>query len=402
MKDDRFTNIEKDILRSVGRVLSSAEMAELKNTIFSTLEHVDHFTAQTARKVEEKFEKAAGKSSFRTQYGNSSRPYTNQNPPETYNHNYPITYRNYPIKGSTSAALWLAFSILGIVFSALAIPSTLFFSLFAGRGYGLLAVPAVCLSASIFSTVLAGKNISRINRYKKYLKALGGHPMYSCKELATNTQLSLDTVSKDMPKLLKAVSFPFAKMDDEKTCLILDKDTYQQYLDLKENRARLEAEEAEKQARLAQDPNAAAVEEMKQNGNAYLRQIRKANDNLPEEAISNKLDALETICDKIFRYVEQNPVKLPQIRKMMCYYLPMTLKLVETYEQLDRHPSSSSVEDSKSEIHSALDNILLAFQNLFERLLENDLMNLSADISVLETMLAQEGLTGPNNNINLK
>ncbi len=409
MRDDRFTNIEKDILRSVGRVLSSTDMTELKNTIFAAMDQVDQITTKTARKVEEKVEKAAEKVEFRAQnvsYRNSNsygRRYTNQNnTAPVYNSNLPSTYRNYPIKGSTAAGLWLAFSIVGIVFSALAIPSTAFFSLITGGSFASMLIPFACLAVSIVSTVFAGKNLSRIGRYKKYLKALGAHPMYSCKELAESTQLSIERVSKDMPKLLKAVSFPFAKMDDEKTCLILDKDTYQQYLDLKENRRRLEAEEAEKKARLAQDPNAAAVEEMKQQGSEYLRQIRKANDNLAEEAISNKLESLERICEKIFSYVERHPSKLPQIRKMMCYYLPMTLKLVETYEQLDKHPSSPSVEDSKAEIHSALDNILLAFQNLFERLLENDLMNLSADISVLETMLAQEGLTGPNNNINLK
>jgi len=406
MRDERFINIEKDILRSVGRVLSSTDMTELKNTIFAAMDQVDTFTTNTARKVEqaaEKMEYRAQRSYQHSGYEHYSNK-TSYTPPKTesYHHNYPPTYRNYPVKGSTGAGLWLSFSIVGIVLSALAIPTTAIFSIISGGGFSSMLVPTACLAASILSTVFAGKNISRIGRYKKYLKTLGGHPMYSCKELAENTKLPLNTVSKDMPKLLKAVSFPFAKMDDEKTCLILDKDTYQQYLDLKENRRRIEAEEAEKKARLANDPNAAAVEEMKQQGSEYLRQIRKANDNLPEEAISNKLDSLESICGKIFIYVEKNPNKLPQIRKMMCYYLPMTLKLVETYEQLDKHPSSQSVEESKAEIHSALDNILLAFQNLFERLLENDLMNLSADISVLETMLAQEGLTGPNNNINLK
>lgn len=142
---------------------------------------------------------------------------------------------------------------------------------------------------------------------------------------------------------------------------------------------------------------------MKKNGMAYLQKIRLSNDALPEQNISEKLDRLENTCRKIFHYVELHPNKLPQIRKLMSYYLPMTLKLVETYEQLEKHQmTTASVEESKAEIHSALDNINLAFENLFDRLLENDRMDLSADISVLETMLAQEGLTNHTNNINSK
>ena len=84
----------------------------------------------------------------------------------------------------------------------------------------------------------------------------------------------------------------------------------------------------------------------------------------------------------------------------MCYYLPTTLKLVEAYEQLERHQiSTASIEESKKEIHSTIDNINIAFENLFDKLLQNDLMDISADISVLETMLAQEGLTN-NSKIN--
>ena len=407
MKDDRFTNLEQDIIRSVGRILSSNEMKDLKKTIHSAMEQVDEVTTRTARKVEE-----VSRQAQRNYYRPAPPKYT---PPQQTayrapqsahqsktNSASPAIYRNLPVKGATSSALWLAGSIGGIVLGTAMLSIGTILNLIIGAGSALagFAISASVIAASTISTVFAGKSLGRIGRFKKYLKSLGSHSMYTIKEIAEKSGISMDKVQNDLPKFLKSVSLPFAQLDDQQTCLILDQDTYQQYLTLKENHKKREEEEAARKARLASDPNAAAVEQMKTAGMEYLHKIRLVNDALPEQNISEKLDKLEGTCRKIFQYVEQHPNKLPQIRKLMNYYLPMTLKLVETYEQLENHRmSTAAIEESKAEIHSALDNINLAFENLFDKLLENDLMDLSADISVLETMLAQEGLTGNSNQL---
>ena len=417
MRDDRFTNLEKDIIRTVGRVLSSQDLSDLKDTIYGAMEQVEKVTQKTAQKVQDTCDELrkenqnntqnsyAQKASTYRNYNTSARRYSNQ-PQQSYSHQYPTIYRNLKIKGTTGTGLWLAFSICGIVIGACAALFTGVFSLLgmSAEFFAATTIPSLVFTgASIVSTVFAGKKLNKLGRYKKYLQAIGNQPMYTVKEIAAQSGCNEDRVYTDLPKFLSSVSFPFAKLDDEKTCLILEKETYQQYLDLKENRRKLEAEEAKRKARLAADPNAAAVEEMKKNGLEYLHKIRLVNDALPEQRISEKLDRLESICRKIFDYVEKHPNKLPQIRKLMSYYLPMTLKLVETYEQLEAHRvQSASIEESKEEIHSALDKINLAFENLFDRLLENERMDLSADISVLETMLAQEGLTNHTNNITPK
>ena len=406
MKDDRFTNLEKDIIRTVGRVLSSQEISDLKHSIYSAMDQVEKATRKTAEKLQDLGEEKPKKQTYQ-QYQpyqqttssaySSGRRYTNQ-PQQSYSHKYPTPYRNLKIHGQARSGLWLALSICGIAFGVCTATLGTVASLIidAAMTVGSLVSGGIITALSTVSTVFAGKSLSKFSRYKKYLKALDNQPMYTVKEIAEKSSYSEEQVSKDLPKFISSVSFPFAKLDDQKTCLILEKETYQQYLDLKENHRRMEEEEAERQARLAADPNAAAVAEMKKNGIEYLHQIRMVNDALPEEAISNKLDQLEMICRKIFDYVEKHPNKLPQIRKLMSYYLPMTLKLVEAYEQLEAHRvQSASIEESKAEIHSALDKIILAFENLFDRLLENERMDLSADISVLETMLAQEGLTDP-------
>ena len=91
--------------------------------------------------------------------------------------------------------------------------------------------------------------------------------------------------------------------------------------------------------------------------------------------------------------MEAHPEKLSDIRKFISYYLPTTLKLLEAYRELDRKQiETSEAVSTKAEIRRALDNIILAFENLYADLMKEDLMDLSADISVLETMLSREGL----------
>ncbi|MGN1237109.1 MAG: 5-bromo-4-chloroindolyl phosphate hydrolysis family protein, partial [Bacteroidaceae bacterium] len=90
---------------------------------------------------------------------------------------------------------------------------------------------------------------------------------------------------------------------------------------------------------------------------------------LPEPVISEKLDRLEEIAGKIFSYVKQHPKKLPDIRKFMCYYMPITLKLVTAYQEFEQ---SEEMEATRAEIRDTLDTINQAFSNLLQNLYQHD------------------------------
>ena len=79
----------------------------------------------------------------------------------------------------------------------------------------------------------------------------------------------------------------------------------------------------------------------------------------------------------------------------MNYYLPTTRKLVDAYRELDQETIiSENMAKTKKEIEDTLDTINEAFENLLDSFFEERAMDISSDISVLQTMLAQEGLTG--------
>ncbi len=132
-------------------------------------------------------------------------------------------------------------------------------------------------------------------------------------------------------------------------------------------------------------------------GRQYVQKIKNANIEIPGEEISLKLDRLEEVTGKIFDYVEAHPEKFPEIKKFTEYFLPTTLKLLDAYREFDYQPiRGENISSAKKEIEDTMDTINLAFENLLDDLFQDAAMDVSTDISVLETMLAQEGLAKKN------
>ena len=77
----------------------------------------------------------------------------------------------------------------------------------------------------------------------------------------------------------------------------------------------------------------------------------------------------------------------------MEYYLPTTVKLLEAYEEMDAQPvGGTNIQTAKKEIEDTLDTLNVAFEKLLDELFQDTAWDISTDISVLHTMLAQEGL----------
>jgi 5-bromo-4-chloroindolyl phosphate hydrolysis protein len=136
------------------------------------------------------------------------------------------------------------------------------------------------------------------------------------------------------------------------------------------------------------------VQQVLDKGNAFIAEIRRCNDAIPGEEISAKIDRMEAIIRRIFHRAETNPEIVPDLKKMMDYYLPMTVKLLNAYADMDAQPvQGENILNSKAEIEGTLDTLNLAFEKLLDSLFADTALDVSSDISVLQTMLAQEGLT---------
>ncbi len=136
-------------------------------------------------------------------------------------------------------------------------------------------------------------------------------------------------------------------------------------------------------------------EEEKDQYEKLLDELRAVNDAIPDEEMSDKIDRLEAVSAKIFEQAKTDPDKLPRMRKFMDYYLPTSLKLLQTYAELDAQGvEGANISESKRRIEETMDTLVHAFETQLDQLFQEDALDVSADIDVMENMLRADGLTG--------
>ena len=129
-------------------------------------------------------------------------------------------------------------------------------------------------------------------------------------------------------------------------------------------------------------------------GQDYINQLHKLNDLIPGEVISAKLDRMESLLKEIFKRLEEDPTQMSQMYKVMNYYLPTTIKLLQSYAEFDDISApGEEVVNAKAEIEKTVDIINEAFTELLNKLFQATILDVTTDAQVLQTMLAKEGLT---------
>ena len=129
-------------------------------------------------------------------------------------------------------------------------------------------------------------------------------------------------------------------------------------------------------------------------GNQSIAKIRKLNDEIPDERMSAQIDLIERLTAQIFDCVREHPEKLGQIRQFLNYYLPTTIKLMEQYVTLQNQQlKTRNIEDGMQKIEALLDKVIVAFRRQLDALFASDVVDITADIRVMEQMMASEGLT---------
>ena len=241
------------------------------------------------------------------------------------------------------------------------------------------------------------RTLGMVGRFNTYKRILGQKTYCALDKLARSVGKSAVFVRKELNRMIDDGLFLEGHMDQEGRNLITSDETYRNF-----ERSRLaleqrQKEEAKAQAKpepktpeTARDPQ---VQEVLDRGNEFLRQIRKCNDAIPGEEISEKISRIELIVRRIFQRAQVHPEIIPDLKKLMDYYLPMTVKLLSAYADMDAQPvQGETIQASKREIEDTLDTLNLAFEKLLDSVFQDTAMDVSSDISVLQTLLAQEGL----------
>ncbi len=324
-----------------------------------------------------------------------------------------VTNFNVPV-GRISGILFTIFGNIGIGVLGIAVLVLSIIGEFTGGSvFGMIVLGLLpLLVGSVFLAARGGRIRRRVKRFNQYLALFRNRNYCLIKELSSHIGLSEKYVVKDLRKMITIGMFPEGHIDEQKTCFMLNHECYDQYLKLQDNMRAKHLEEQEIQKKQdSQKKEEAGQKKVNTVGNEfknsidegklYIKQIKEANDAIAGEEISQKLYRLEMVTSKIFQYVELHPEQLSEIQKFMEYYLPTTLKLLNAYKEFDyQSVQGENISTAKKEIEITLDTINLAFENLLDSLFEDAAMDISTDISVLQTMLAQEGLTEKDFNSN--
>ena len=257
---------------------------------------------------------------------------------------------------------------------------------------------AALLGGGVWLLTSGIRSVMRVGRFEKYLKALGSKTHCELNQLARMVGKSPKFVRKELKGMIDDGMFLEGHLDEEETSLITSDDSYVHYLEVKQKQAaqrQQEAVETKKQQDDAEEQKRdARVQEVLDRGNAFIRDIRACNDAIPGQEISDKISRMETLVRKIFDRVGEHPEVVPELKKLMDYYLPMTVKLLKAYADMDAQPvQGENIQNSKREIEATLDTLNTAFEKLLDSIFKTTALDVSSDISVLNTLLAQEGLT---------
>lgn len=225
---------------------------------------------------------------------------------------------------------------------------------------------------------LFGSHIVRTNRRmrKKIDNIVGDSKYMYISDIAAAIPCSYEKCCKHLENCIdEGVFGPEAYLDMRRRCLVV------------------EGKAPDPQPTPAPAPAAPAPQ--KDQYQKILDELRSVNDAIPDEEMSDKISRLEAVSAKIFEQAKSDPDKLPRMRKFLDYYLPTSLKLLQTYAELEAQGvEGENITESKRRIEQTMDTLVHAFETQLDQLFQEDALDVSADIDVMENMLRADGLAG--------
>ena len=124
-----------------------------------------------------------------------------------------------------------------------------------------------------------------------------------------------------------------------------------------------------------------------------LRKIRQNNLRIQNAQMSAQIERIELLTKKIFQCVEDRPEKEKELRSFMSYYLPQTLKILDTYARMEEQGvNGENIVTAKRQIEALMDKLVESYEKQLDRLFAGDVLDITSDIAVVKAMLARDGL----------
>ena len=236
-----------------------------------------------------------------------------------------------------------------------------------------ISFPLGLLGAGLVLLVCGTQRNKKAKRFRKYLALIGKRESISIGSLAQAMPVSYHTACDDIQEMLDEGYIPTGYLDMASGRLILSDEGLQ--------------EEPEKEKEEQPAPP--------EDDDAILQEIRQVNDAIEDPEMSEKIDRIGEITGKILDYQRKNPNKDSQLRSFLNYYLPTTLKILKAYAQMEAQGiEGQNISAAKERIEGMMDKVVEGFEKQLDKLFQDDAMDITTDVEVLERMLDKDGLSG--------
>ena len=132
-------------------------------------------------------------------------------------------------------------------------------------------------------------------------------------------------------------------------------------------------------------------------GRKYLEQLDALRGNIEDPVMKEKLFSIDSTVESIISAIKADPKKAPRVRRLMGYYLPTLIKFAGYFSELeDKKGAGQNVDTTLTRIRDNTGLLDEALKKQLDLLYESDALDISADIAVMENMLAREGLGKPD------
>ena len=236
-----------------------------------------------------------------------------------------------------------------------------------------ISFPLGLLGAGLVLLVCGTQRNKKAKRFRKYLALIGKRESISIGSLAQAMPVSYHTACNDIQEMLDEGYIPTGYLDMASGRLILSDEGLQ--------------DEPEKEKEEQPAPP--------EDDDAILQEIRQVNDAIEDPEMSEKIDRIGEITGKILDYQRKNPNKDSQLRSFLNYYLPTTLKILKAYAQMEAQGiEGQNISAAKERIEGMMDKVVEGFEKQLDKLFQDDAMDITTDVEVLERMLDKDGLSG--------
>ena len=248
-------------------------------------------------------------------------------------------------------------------------------------------IPALVISFYVNYKVKKDKN--QIIRFRKYNREIGNNTVIPTADLAAITAKPIDFTINDLLNMIEKDYYRQARIVENGELFILDSNTYKLY---KEEMLR---DPKERYEELEDKESNALVEEYLSRAKRDVTALTEMTPKL-REPMKAKISEFLQIVGKIFELLKENPNTAKDLDKVINFYLPTTVKLMDNYIDLSEKPTDS-VKSSLKSMEQTMDLVNDGFMKMLDNIYQEKIMDLSSDMSVLKSMLRQEGLLDQDN-----